>query len=129
MKIIQEFLDGTHLLRRLKVEVADSIESIQKGLMWKEKLDKDSGMLFIFPDTKQHSLWGRNTLIDLDVAFLDDHMKIIHIDTIKSYDDTLVSSPCPCKYAIETSKGYFNRNRISIGNKAFRDGEDVVFQK
>ena len=55
----------------LKVEIADSPSTLERGLMYRKKLDYDSGMLFVFKRSQNLKFWGRNTYIPLDIAFVN----------------------------------------------------------
>ena len=59
-----------------KVEATDDIA---KGLMYREKMEADHGMLFIFPTIQKHSFWMKNTLIPLDIIWLDEKKEVVFI--------------------------------------------------
>jgi len=100
------------LLKEIDIEVADTPELRQKGLMWREHLNKDNGMLFDFEKPMKLMFWGKNTMMPLDIAFIDDDMKIIDINNIKPMSTCSIMSPRPCRYALEVPRGFFKRNNI-----------------
>jgi len=88
-------------------EVARTEAERERGLMYRKSLPPDRGMLFIFPAESIEYFWMKNTLIPLDVAFMDSKGTILTIKTMKPLDETPVSSEKPCKYALEMNAGYF----------------------
>lgn len=102
--------------KKIFVEVAKTPEQLSKGLMFRKKLDEDSGMLFVFDKPKDLSFWGMNTFMPLDIAFIDEEGVIKDIKRIKEHDLNSVKSSCPCKYALEISDGWFNKNNFQVGD-------------
>ena len=102
------------------VELADSPEERQRGLMHRQSLASDHGMLFIFSDSQVRSFWMRNTYIDLSIAYIDSNGVIIDILDMEALDETPVRSSLPAQYALEVNKGAFRG--IYPGNRVdFRD--------
>jgi len=101
----------------LKVEIASTPSSQEKGLMFRSKLPFDRGMLFIFSHSQKLNFWGKNTLIPLDIAFVDDKNIISKISHIPVLSEKPVSSGEECLMAIETNIGYFHQNDIEPGQK------------
>lgn len=109
------------LLKEIDVEIADTPELRQKGLMWRENLGRDKGMLFDFQKPMKLIFWGKNTFKPLDIAFIDDNMKIIKIDKIKPMTTTSIMSPRPCRYALEVPKEFFKQHSIKPGCQCKHD--------
>lgn len=102
---------------RIDLEIAVTPEARMTGLMFRDSLEENSGMLFIFPEKKVLSFWMRNTYIPLDIAFIDDSGRIIKIASMRPLDETSVGSGEPVRYALEVNKGFFRRNSISEGER------------
>ena len=101
---------------RLKVEIADTPESMERGLMFREKMADSEGMLFVFPMAKQAIFWMRNTRIPLSVAYLDATGRILEIHDMFPYDETPVPSKSPLvSFALEVNQGWFLKYNISPG--------------
>jgi uncharacterized membrane protein (UPF0127 family) len=101
----------------LKVEIAMSEPQRMQGLMYREKLGKNDGMLFIFDDVGYHSMWMKNTLIALSVAFVDDKGEILNILDMEPQTLDTHAAAGPARYAIETNKGWFAEKKIKAGDK------------
>jgi len=108
---------------RISVEISDSDEEISRGLMWREMLDRDKGMLFIYPDNAVRYFWMKNTYIKLDMAFIDANHVIRTIHTADRTDDEklLYSSLVPVQYVLEVNAGWFKQHDIEIGDTVFFD--------
>lgn len=65
--------------RTYKVEIADTPEKQKKGLMGRESLPSDQGMLFIYDEPQDVSYWMKNTSVSLDIIFIDDDMEVISV--------------------------------------------------
>ena len=105
---------GAHAL---KVEVAASDPQREKGLMFREKMPRNEGMLFVFDEPAYHSMWMKNTLLPLSVAFVDAHGTILNILDMEPRTLDSHMSAGPAIYAIETNKGWFEEKKIKAGDK------------
>lgn len=109
--------------KTLVVEVATTPEQHERGLMFRNKLKDDEGMLFIFDTEQTRFFWMKNTLIDLSIGYFDGKGVLIDIQEMKSGkgipDSALMSYPSskPAKYALEMNKGWFSKNNIKLGTK------------
>lgn len=107
--------------KKITVEIAKSRKQLEHGLMFREKMATDSGMLFIFPDEQPLSFWMKNTYIDLTIAYIGKDKKIIDIIDMKATSALQTSFPSypsskPAMYALEMNQGWFTKNRIKIGD-------------
>jgi uncharacterized protein len=105
---------GAHPLR---VEIAASDPQRMQGLMYRKKLGRDDGMLFIFDEPAYQSMWMKNTLIPLSVAFIDGEGRILNVLDMEPQTLETHTSAGPAVYAIETNKGWFEDNRVKPGEK------------
>lgn len=101
----------------LKVEVAATIEQRMKGLMFREKLGANDGMLFVFDEPGYHAMWMKNTPLPLSVAFVDGAGAILNILDMEPHTLDQHAAAGPAVYAIETNKGWFARRGIKAGDK------------
>lgn len=108
-------------------EVADNDLEREKGLMRREFLEPNRGMLFIFVSENKQSFWMKNTKIPLDIIFISGEQKIVDIK--KNFEpcgdgDRLVgeqtceiyTSRVPAKYALEANAGFVGANAVAIGD-------------
>ena len=110
----------------LNVEVASDEESIKRGLMHREHLDPNSGMLFIFPEPSQKSFWMKDTGIPLSIAYIDEDNKILNIEDMMPYDINGVKSHGKAKCAIEANRGWFESNGILTSETTHRGKLSVL---
>ena len=97
------------------VEIAISEEERAKGLMNRESLAKDSGMWFVFPSMVQEKFWMKNTLIPLDLIFVDENMKVVYIiENAPAESTELLSSSVPYKYVLEIAGGSVEEKGIEV---------------
>lgn len=100
----------------LAVEIADTPEERSIGLMNRESLAEDAGMLFIWPEDTGSGFWMRDTLIPLSVAFIGAEGVIVDIQDMQPLDETLHQSPAPYRYAVEANRGWFGGHGIGPGD-------------
>lgn len=107
---------------KLLVEIADTQEKLSQGLMGREKLAADRGMLFIFEGEAVRKFWMKNTLIPLSIGFFDAKKNLIDIQDMSPQQSVIevpkiYESKFPAKYALEVNKGWFKKNKISLKAK------------
>ena len=100
----------------IQAEVAATDESRQRGLMFREKMARNEGMLFVFPQIAYHAMWMRNTPLPLAVAFMDDRGKILSIHEMQPFTEQSHQAAGPARFALEMNSGWFSANRIFVGD-------------
>jgi uncharacterized membrane protein (UPF0127 family) len=105
---------------RVRVEVADDMDEMQKGLMGRTALAEDAGMLFVYPEERELSFWMKDTLIPLSIAFMDAEGRIVDIQDMKALDDRPphYTSAEPARYALEVNEGFFDERGVEVGDGA-----------
>jgi len=101
----------------VQVEIADTPFLRNRGLMNRDYLPQDHGMLFSFPKEGTQSFWMKNTLLPLSIAFIDRDGVIINIERMRPHDLDSVSSACDVPYALEMNDGWFNKMGINPGSR------------
>ncbi len=100
-------------------EIVDEWPEMERGLMYREYLPEDEGMLFVFPQSGIHPFWMKNTLISLDAIHISENGTIVDILQM----EPCLSDPCPdytpdaeALYVLEVNKGFSERHGISEGD-------------
>jgi uncharacterized membrane protein (UPF0127 family) len=101
---------------RVTVEVAATPSARRRGLMHRESLSDDRGMLFVFPEEKRLTFWMRDTHIPLSIAFARSDGTIVHIADMEPRSEQPVSSRLPARYALEMNRGWFLRHGVLEGD-------------
>ena len=102
----------------MAVEIADDPQERSVGLMHRETLPDDAGMLFAWPEDTADAFWMRNALIPLSIAFLKADGTIVHIEDMEPLTDATHTSPEPYRYAIEANQGWFASHGVGAGDVA-----------
>lgn len=113
-------IDNGEKLIKVSAEIADDNEERMRGLMFREKLNEDEGMFLVFDDEEDLTFWMKNTLIPLDMIFIDENLKIVDVKyavPCKEEPCALYRSSKPAKYVLEVNGNFTGRNNISIGDK------------
>lgn len=101
----------------LQVEVADTDAERQQGLMHREGLAPDHGMVFVYPDERERGFWMKNTRIPLSIAFVDRQGRVVHLADMQPLDERTTHSVYPAMYAVEVDQGWFTAHGVRIGSK------------
>ena len=113
------FTDSLGTLKaKIDIEIADNDYERQLGLMNRKEMKEDEGMLFIFPLQGNQSFWMRNTLISLDILFVNDQKQIVTIHkNTKILSDQSYPATKPSIYVVEVLAGYTDKHNILVGDK------------
>jgi uncharacterized membrane protein (UPF0127 family) len=103
---------GVHLI---KAEVAIGDEQRAQGLMFREKMASNEGMVFRFPETRHICMWMKNTLLPLSVAFIDEKGRIINIEDMQPQTLTAHCAKKSARFALEMNQGWFRQKNIRSG--------------
>jgi len=116
------FPDGTVV----SVEIADTEPVRQRGLMFRERLAPNEGMVFVFPEPGDYPFWMKNTLIPLDILWLDAQARIV---SIARSVPPCKADPCPsyppdatASYVIEVVSGFARQHGLKVGDVVKLDG-------
>jgi len=106
---------------RVQVELADTPQKRSRGLMFREQLASNAGMLFVFEDAGEWSFWMKNTKVALDILWLGADKRIVYVE---ENVPICRQDPCPeykpskdALYALELPAGSVKRAKLTKGMK------------
>ncbi len=103
----------------VRVEIANSEETRQRGLMYRRDLPQDRGMIFIFESTAEHGFWMRNTMLSLDMIFLGEDRGVVGVVArAEPGTDTVRTVKKPSRYVVEVSAGEAAAHAVGPGTRA-----------
>jgi uncharacterized membrane protein (UPF0127 family) len=105
------------------VEVVSTAAQIERGLMYRQHLPPDQGMLFLMTEERSWPFWMHNTLIPLDMIFIAKNMTIAGIvENAEPRTDVLRQVDAPSLYVLEVNGGYSAAHKLTAGAKVRFDG-------
>lgn len=114
-EVTVESASGAH---RFVVELAVTPEQRAQGLMFRERMPAEAGMLFLYPAPQMISMWMKNTLIPLDMLFIAEDGRIVHIAERAIPGSTAtISSEEPARGVLELNGGTAARLKIAPGDR------------
>ncbi|MGN7291340.1 DUF192 domain-containing protein [Rhizobium sp. SAFR-030] len=109
---------GAGARHQLTVELAVDPQQREQGLMYRKQMPTDHGMLFDFDEARPVSMWMRNTLIPLDMLFLDDKGVVTHLhEGAVPLSEAIISSGGPVRYVLELNGGAIKTLGIKPGDR------------
>ncbi len=108
--------------KTIPVEVAETGEQHEHGLMYRSSLPENEGMIFIFGEEGIRHFWMKNTYIDLSIGYFDKDKALVDIQEMKATSMMETRPPSypsakPAMYALEMNKGWFAKNKVKLGQK------------
>ena len=115
--------------RSYTLEIANTLATQEKGLMRRDSMPADHGMIFVFDTPSPQNFWMKNTRFDLDIVYITADGHVDSVKTMKAYDETSVPSEGPVKYAVELNAGQGVLTGIKVGDalnipEAVRDAKE-----
>jgi uncharacterized membrane protein (UPF0127 family) len=114
----------------VQVEVAADDPMREQGLMYRDHLAEDRGMIFMFPRNSEYSFWMKNTLIPLDMIWIDEAKRVVHVSAVVP---PCQADPCPsyppgvqARYVLELAKGVAAKHGVINGSTLRFEGLDNV---
>jgi uncharacterized membrane protein (UPF0127 family) len=109
----EELFLGQH---RLRAEIARTRDQIRTGMMFRESIGEDEGMLFVFLQPHRASFWMKNVSVELSVAYLDPEGRILEIhDLVPGEENPVEAASARVQFVLETARGWFSRHEVRPG--------------
>lgn len=107
----------------VKAEIADTFAKQTRGLMFRENLPENRGMLFVFKNEARHGIWMMNMSFPIDIIWLDSQKEVVHIvENAKPCETVTLCKPYfppgNAKYVLEVNAGFVAKHGIELGSKA-----------
>lgn len=98
------------------VEIARTEKQREQGLMLRQTMDEDAGMLFLFAADTTVGFWMRNTYLPLDIAYIDASGKVLEVRKGQPLEETGLTPKTPYRYTLEVNQGWFERRGFGPGS-------------
>ena len=115
---LQLYKSGTDsIISSFDIELAEDEYETQTGLMHRKSMQNNQAMLFVFPDAQIRTFYMKNTMIPLDIIYIDASQKVVSIQkNAKPMDETSLPSTAPAKYVLEINAGLSDQFNIVEGD-------------
>ncbi len=113
------FLDGktNKVITSINIEVADDDAEREQGLMYRDIMTENDGMLFLMETQEPQTFWMKNTILSLDIIYADADKRIVSISkNCKPYSLDSIPSVKPALYVVEVNAGYTAQHEIKVGD-------------
>jgi len=112
---------------KINVEIADTKEKREVGLMNRTELCENCGMLFVFDEEGVYNFWNMNTYIPLDVIYISENMEVVEVKNLPKYICHLIETDTVCeptntnptkkaKFVLEVNAGFVKKYDIKVGD-------------
>ena len=112
--------------RSFRIEIADDQSERSAGLMFRESMDDDHGMLFVFEDTRPVGFWMKNTPMPLDLLFIGQDGKIRDILPGEPFSEAQISPREPVRFVLEFKRGTAEKAGIKNGDMLRHPAIDAI---
>lgn len=97
------------------IEIAATASERQQGLMFRQALGEDAGMLFLFPRDSRTGFWMLNTYVPLDIAYISANFTVIEVARGEPLNETPLQPSAPYRYVLEVPQGWFAAHGLGPG--------------
>jgi uncharacterized protein len=104
--------------RSFSIEIASSPSERERGLMFRETMANDHGMLFVFEDQRQVGFWMKNTVMPLDLVFISEDGKVQSVLPGEPFSEAVITPGVPVRFVLELKAGTAAADHIAAGDTA-----------
>ncbi len=109
-----------------QVEVAFTPSQRERGLMERESMPANHGMLFVFPKARRVTMWMKDTYLPLDMIFLDSSHRVVHVkENAQPLDESIIDSGGDVLHVLEINAGLAKKLKITVGAVASGDSLEI----
>ncbi len=103
------------------VTVADTPETLTRGLSGVQKLDQNEGKFFVFESAAKHGIWMKNMLIPLDIIWIDENLSVVHVEEVvePSTFPTVFAPSTDARFVLEVNAHFVESLRLAVGDHIF----------
>jgi uncharacterized membrane protein (UPF0127 family) len=106
------------IIAKLDIEIADTDYDVQSGLMYRDSMEENRGMLFVFPTMRQRYFYMKNTRISLDLIYLNNEKVIVSFqENAEPFNEAQLPSTVPAQYVLEVNAGLAEKWLLDIGDR------------
>lgn len=106
------------IIVKLDIEIADTDYDVQTGLMYRNSMKENRGMLFVFPTMRERFFYMKNTRIPLDLIFLDNDKNVVSFqENAQPFNEAQLRSTVPAQYVLEVNAGLAEKWLLEIGDR------------
>lgn len=110
--------ESDSIITKLDIEIADTDYDIQTGLMYRDSMRDDRGMLFVFPTLRERFFYMRNTKFPLDLIYLNGKKFIVSFqENAKPFDESQLPSQVPAQFVLEVNAGLAEKWLLEVGDR------------
>ena len=115
--------------KEIEAEVARTPLQIATGVMFRESLQKNKGMVFVFPKPREVAFYNKNVKIPLSLAYIGSDGKILELHKLEPHDEDSIFSQKPnIQFVLEMNQGWFEKNGIGKGALVTTDRGSLAMQ-
>jgi len=104
------------MISKIDIEIADNEDKRMTGLMFRDRMEENQGMMFLFQVEEQQAFWMKNTILPLDIIYINSQAEVVSIQkNAVPYSEKSLPSFKPAQYVVEVNAGYTDKYGIKEG--------------